>query len=685
MLQRGILRLSKRKKKNEYISDENVSIQDEWSKYDERLLDCVAREDIPKLKETLKKKGVSPIKLSRDGQTAMHKAVKKSMIAAIECMLMEQPDLSTTDIQGRTVYHIAAINGDTIVLKKLLDFSRWNLEIKDACDMTALHYAVRSGETACVKLLIDNNCPANAQDGEGRTSLLMSLLEGHDKIAVTLILHGVDVNICDNKNRSCLMIACAQGMCQVAALLLSKGAETEVQDKTGKTVLQIAQEAGQTDIVNILQNGRDELEISGDSGMVNTEDVEDNIEKDEHEENDDIAPIEKRMTRNSSSSSTKRNSALRHDDNSLTTSIIESLMGFDVGSDTISEVSATEDQLHMKIEDERKELEIKLSKQNRRVEELESEMTSVRNKLKWETELRFAAEKEVLELKSQIELLQESRTRSSHNDELKVTFGSDEYLSGDNTVKDNGGDANHDDDRDGDDNNNGDADDIDNGDFDQKDGEIKNEQPEEEETNSDCESYGQQGAHSDSDESVSKETGYRKKSLGTAKQHIDMLEEHILSLEEDLLNKDNEICGLETKLKNTKELVDLNNNTTVSLEVYNQLRADNKNERNSFKEEIKTLENKISKLEEADRQMKEKKVALETRLQSEENMSKELNEKMLIMQIEMNNLKKELEECQISYEQTIECYRANMVALHQDSLDATLKEVLVRIVRLRSG
>lgn len=102
---------------------------------------------------------------------------------------------------GRTVYHIAALNGDTIVLKKLLDFSRWNLEIKDACDMTALHYAVRSGETACVKLLIDNNCPANAQDGEGRTSLLMSLLEGHDKIAVTLILHGVDVNICDNKNR----------------------------------------------------------------------------------------------------------------------------------------------------------------------------------------------------------------------------------------------------------------------------------------------------------------------------------------------------------------------------------------------------------------------------------------------------------------------------------------------------
>jgi len=104
------------------------------------------------------------------------------------------------------VYHIAASKGDPVMLKKILDYSRWSLEVKDTKEMTALHYAVSSGENECVKLLLENNSPVDLRDGEGRTPLLTAIMNGYEKIAMTIILHGVDVNSSDYKERFTIKI-----------------------------------------------------------------------------------------------------------------------------------------------------------------------------------------------------------------------------------------------------------------------------------------------------------------------------------------------------------------------------------------------------------------------------------------------------------------------------------------------
>ena len=102
---------------------------------------------------------------------------------------------------GQTVYHLAARNGDVIMLKKLLDYSRWNLDIQDENKMSALHCAVLSGEAACIKLLLDNNSPLDLKDDNNRTPLLLAISESNEKIATTLILHGADINLSDNLGR----------------------------------------------------------------------------------------------------------------------------------------------------------------------------------------------------------------------------------------------------------------------------------------------------------------------------------------------------------------------------------------------------------------------------------------------------------------------------------------------------
>ena len=102
---------------------------------------------------------------------------------------------------GRSVYHLAAYNGDVLLLKKILDYSRWNLDIKDVNEMSALHHAVLSGEAACVKLLLDNNCPVDIKDNENRTALLLSIQESSEKIATILVTYGVNINVQDNLGR----------------------------------------------------------------------------------------------------------------------------------------------------------------------------------------------------------------------------------------------------------------------------------------------------------------------------------------------------------------------------------------------------------------------------------------------------------------------------------------------------
>ena len=73
-LTRGILRLSKRSRTSTSDKSDITSIRSdissvsqinggEWSKYDDRVIDCINRSDMVKLKDTLKKKGVSPVKV----------------------------------------------------------------------------------------------------------------------------------------------------------------------------------------------------------------------------------------------------------------------------------------------------------------------------------------------------------------------------------------------------------------------------------------------------------------------------------------------------------------------------------------------------------------------------------------------------------------------------------------------
>ena len=102
---------------------------------------------------------------------------------------------------GRTVHHLATLKGDTIMLKNLLNYSRFNINIKGINEMTALYYVLSSCEAGCVKRLLDNNTPLDLKEVEGRTPLMLAVLANQEKIALMIIENGCDIDISDNMGR----------------------------------------------------------------------------------------------------------------------------------------------------------------------------------------------------------------------------------------------------------------------------------------------------------------------------------------------------------------------------------------------------------------------------------------------------------------------------------------------------
>ncbi len=117
--------------------------------------------------------------------------------------------------------------------------------------------AVRSGDTATVKRLLDYGVPANAGDPETEwTPLMIAAGEGHEDIALLLLEHGANVNATDNYlGTTALIQAASSGHADIVKLLLDRGADPNVRWKNdGHSALIAAAMRGDVVMAEMLLN-----------------------------------------------------------------------------------------------------------------------------------------------------------------------------------------------------------------------------------------------------------------------------------------------------------------------------------------------------------------------------------------------------------------------------------------------
>ncbi len=88
------------------------------------------------------------------GMTALHWAVAQNYGALVEDLLAEyHPGLNIQDNEGNTVLHLAARNGNDLILQVLLAHGV-RIDVQNAQGNTALHLAAQAGHVAIVRSLI---------------------------------------------------------------------------------------------------------------------------------------------------------------------------------------------------------------------------------------------------------------------------------------------------------------------------------------------------------------------------------------------------------------------------------------------------------------------------------------------------------------------------------------------------
>lgn len=209
--------------------------------------------------------------------------------------------ISKQDIEGNTVFHVAAKNGQSFSLKLLLsvippDIKNEVINVQNTHGLTALHVAIRTGDPDAVHYLMNHGAKIDISDNHGSTalhylgdayneSIFKEILEpsrgqrfdvnqlnseGFAPIHVAvrrlklsliemLIEAGALIDFLDTeKKRNALMHAIEMNDFETIQLLVERGSGTNIEDESGETALSLAVKNVNYPVIGLLlDNGAD--------------------------------------------------------------------------------------------------------------------------------------------------------------------------------------------------------------------------------------------------------------------------------------------------------------------------------------------------------------------------------------------------------------------------------------------
>jgi ankyrin repeat protein len=228
----------------------------------------------------LKKADVNAPQL--DGTTALHWTVQANDAELTDLLLKSGAKVSAATVAGATPLQLAAINGNAIILGRLITAGADPNAALTRSGDTALMIAARTGKVEAVRVLLDRGAKVNAQETWGGTTALMwAVAEKHPEITKLLLERGADVKarsyyvpsasgrgfegttpVKEKPNANFeefasgwltpLMFAARENDLESAKLLVKAGADINAQSADGKDALSLAFFDGSYDVAEFL-------------------------------------------------------------------------------------------------------------------------------------------------------------------------------------------------------------------------------------------------------------------------------------------------------------------------------------------------------------------------------------------------------------------------------------------------
>ncbi|XP_073740780.1 fibronectin type 3 and ankyrin repeat domains protein 1 isoform X1 [Callorhinus ursinus] len=188
------------------------------------------------------------------GFTALMVAAQKGYTRLVKILVSNGTDVNLKNGSGKDSLMLACYAGHLDVVKYLRRHgASW--ETRDLGGCTALHWAADGGHCNVIEWMIKDGCEVDAVDtGSGWTPLMrVSAVSGNQSAASVLIEAGADVNMRDKDGKTPLMVAVLNNHEALVQLLLDKGADASVKNEFGKGVLEMARVFDRQNVVSLLE------------------------------------------------------------------------------------------------------------------------------------------------------------------------------------------------------------------------------------------------------------------------------------------------------------------------------------------------------------------------------------------------------------------------------------------------
>ncbi|KAM4851727.1 fibronectin type 3 and ankyrin repeat domains protein 1 isoform 2-T2 [Thomomys bottae] len=173
------------------------------------------------------------------GFTALMVAAQKGYTRLVKILISNGTDVNMKNGSGKDSLMLACYEGHLDVVKYLRRHgASW--EARDLGGCTALHWATDGGHCPVIEWMIKEGCEVDVMDtGSGWTPLMrVSAVSGSQKVASILIDAGANVNVRDKDGKTPLMVAVLNNHEQLVQLLLDRGADPSVKNENVVSLLE---------------------------------------------------------------------------------------------------------------------------------------------------------------------------------------------------------------------------------------------------------------------------------------------------------------------------------------------------------------------------------------------------------------------------------------------------------------
>lgn len=214
----------------------------------------------PEIVEYLLAREADPKAVSKDGNQALHYAIRDGRTRAAQILIEAGAPLNHANILGQTPLLCAMLYPQS----KLDDL----LLAKGASMDAAFRYAAAKNHIDHVTKLVEHHVDINSVDKEGCSGLMLAAREGHLDVVQYLIQRGADLNIAHNKTgQTALLFAIAMNRMDVLRALLDAGADLECATKKDReTALLYASRTSPLEMIELLVNKGADVKVLNKAG-----------------------------------------------------------------------------------------------------------------------------------------------------------------------------------------------------------------------------------------------------------------------------------------------------------------------------------------------------------------------------------------------------------------------------------